>query len=131
MAWGGPTSSASSVTLVTVVWWALQRDHLAAPWTPRPDAPAAAQASALALLALAALGVLGTGLAYALQFDVFREVGQQVSSTVTYLIPVVAVLLGVLVLGERLTWAEIAGFVIVLGSAVVIGLPEPRSHIRS
>lgn len=124
-------SAAVQITLVTVVWWALQRDHLAAPWTPRPDAPAAAQASALALLALAALGVLGTGLAYALQFDVFREVGQQVSSTVTYLIPVVAVLLGVLVLGERLTWAEIAGFVIVLGSAVVIGLPEPRSHIRS
>ena len=128
-------SAAVQITLVTVIWWALQRDQLAAPWSPRPDAPALApgpaHASVLALLALAALGVLGTGVAYALQFDVFREVGQQVSSTVTYLIPVVAVLLGVLVLGERLTWAEVAGFAIVLGSAIVIGLPEPRRHVRS
>ena len=85
----------------------------------------------MALLALLALGVLGTGLAYALQFDVFRAVGQQVSSTVTYLIPVVAVLLGVLVLGEHLTATEVIGFVIVLASAIVIGLPEPSRRVPS
>jgi drug/metabolite transporter (DMT)-like permease len=120
-------SAAGQITLVTVGWWALQRDSLSAPWSPRPDAAT----PGMALLALLALGVLGTGLAYALQFDVFRAVGQQVSSTVTYLIPVVAVLLGVLVLGEHLTATEVIGFVIVLASAIVIGLPEPSRRVPS
>ena len=78
----------------------------------------------LADLDLAAHGVVGTGLAYWLQFDVVRAVGQQVASTVTYVIPVVAVALGVLVLHERLTWPELAGAAIVVGSAIAIGRPQ-------
>ncbi|HQW73791.1 MAG TPA: EamA family transporter, partial [Ornithinibacter sp.] len=44
----------------------------------------------------------------------------------TYLIPVVSVLLGVLVLGERLGPWQIVGFVIVLGAAFVIN-QKPRT----
>ncbi len=118
-------SAAGQITTVLVVWWALQRGELAAPWSMRPGG----SGLAAALLGLLALGVLGTGLAYALQFDVFRAVGQQVSSTVTYFIPIVAVLLGVVLLHERLTWAELLGAAIVMGAALVIGLPD-RTEAR-
>jgi drug/metabolite transporter (DMT)-like permease len=73
------------------------------------------------------LGLVGTGFAYMLQFDVVRGAGPMVGSTITYLIPVVSVLLGVLVLGERLTWPELVGFAIVLAAALVINAPRrPR-----
>ena len=61
-----------------------------------------------------------------LQFDVVRGAGATVSTTVTYLIPVVSVVLGVLVLDERLAWPQLLGAGIVLVSAVVIGLPARR-----
>ena len=74
----------------------------------------------LPLLCVLVLGVVGTGFAYMLQFDVVRGAGPVIGSTITYLIPVVSVLLGVLVLGEHLGPWQIVGFVIVLGAAFVI-----------
>ena len=44
----------------------------------------------------------GTGIAFSLQFDVMREAGPTVGASVTYLIPVVSVALGVLALDEQL-----------------------------
>jgi drug/metabolite transporter (DMT)-like permease len=60
------------------------------------------------------LGALGTGLAYIWNIAVIRAWGPTTSSTVTYLIPVVAVVLGFLVLGETLSWHEPVGAVLVL-----------------
>jgi drug/metabolite transporter (DMT)-like permease len=112
------------IVAVILVWWALHRDAFAAPWSVRPDATAG---SALwPFVAILALGVVGTGLAYVLQFDVVRAAGPTVGATVTYLIPVVSVVLGVALLHERLAWPQIAGAAIVLGSAVVIGMPARR-----
>ena len=55
-----------------------------------------------------------------LQYDVVRAAGAVISSTVTYVIPVVSVILGVALLGERLGVAQVVGFVIVLGAAYVV-----------
>ena len=63
---------------------------------------------------LVLLGALGTGLAYIWNIGVIRAWGPTPSSTVTYLLPVVGVALGVLVLHESLTWNEPAGAVLVL-----------------
>ncbi|MES2169664.1 MAG: DMT family transporter [Actinomycetota bacterium] len=60
------------------------------------------------------LGCLGTGVAYFWSVNVLRAWGPTGQSTVTYVIPVVGVLLGVLVLGDRLTWNEPVGAVLVL-----------------
>ncbi|MFC8504016.1 DMT family transporter [Pedococcus sp. NPDC057267] len=106
---------------VVLVWWLLHRDAYAAPWSGHADT--AGGGWALPLLAVLALGVVGTGLAYMLQFDVVRGAGATVSTTVTYLIPVVSVVLGVAVLGEHLAWPQLVGAAVVLVSAVVIGLP--------
>ncbi len=63
---------------------------------------------------LLALGVLGTGIAYVLNYAIVRAAGATVASTVTYLIPVFSTLLGVIVLGEQLSWNEPTGAVILL-----------------
>jgi drug/metabolite transporter (DMT)-like permease len=70
-----------------------------------------------------ALGALGTGVAYVLNFNVVREAGAQTASMVTYLVPVFAVLFGVTILGEPLSWHEPAGgLLIIAGVAIAQGL---------
>ncbi|MHB8340633.1 MAG: DMT family transporter [Mycobacteriales bacterium] len=63
------------------------------------------------------LGVLGTGIAYVLSYTLIRDVGATVSSTVTYLIPVFSTLAGVLLLGERLTWNQPVGALVIAAGA--------------
>ena len=61
-----------------------------------------------------ALGALGTGLAYLLNYRLIQDEGATTASTVTYLLPIVAVILGAIVLGEPITWNLFAGTAIVL-----------------
>lgn len=70
--------------------------------------------SAEVALSVLALGALGTGVAFALNFRVIRIAGASTSASVTYLMPVVATLLGVLLLGEHLRWNEPVGALVVL-----------------
>jgi drug/metabolite transporter (DMT)-like permease len=74
------------------------------------------------LASVLVLGVLGTGVAYVLNYQLIADEGAVAASTVTYLIPVVAVVLGALILNEPLTWNLLLGAVIVLvGVAVAEG----------
>ncbi len=66
-----------------------------------------------------ALGVLSSGVAYALNYAIVRSAGATIASTVTYLIPVFATVLGVLVLGEALSWNQPAGAAILLAGIAV------------
>ena len=69
-----------------------------------------------------ALGVLGTGIAYLLFYRLIGEIGATSASTVTYVIPLFAVALGVLTLGERIGWNDFVGAaVVVVGIAVTEG----------
>ncbi|MFC4015095.1 DMT family transporter [Nonomuraea purpurea] len=61
-----------------------------------------------------ALGVIGTGLAYIWNTRVIAAWGATAASTVTYVTPVVGVVLGILVLGETIHWNEPAGGVLVV-----------------
>lgn len=72
------------------------------------------------MLAVVLLGVLGTGLAYVLNYKVVAEMGPTKASLVTYLVPVVAVTLGVAVLGEPLRLRLLlGGLLTVAGIALV------------
>ena len=78
-------------------------------------------------LSILALGALGTGVAYILNFNVVREAGAQTASMVTYLVPVFAVVFGVTLLGESLSWHEpVGGALIIAGVALAQGLLRAR-----
>ncbi|MFG6443705.1 DMT family transporter [Microbacterium sp. P07] len=59
------------------------------------------------------LGCLGTGVAYIWNQNALRAWGPTRASTVTYITPVVGVVLGMLILGEPLAWNEPVGALVV------------------
>lgn len=68
------------------------------------------------------LGALGTGIALAIHARNIRWVGGSTASYVTYLSPIFAVLVGIVVLGEGLHWYQpVGGAVILLGVAIAQG----------
>jgi drug/metabolite transporter (DMT)-like permease len=71
------------------------------------------------VLSVLALGALGTGLAFVLNFRVIRVAGASTSASVTYLMPVVATLVGVVILGEHLLWNQPVGALVVLTGVAV------------
>jgi drug/metabolite transporter (DMT)-like permease len=86
------------------------------------DRPFDLAISAKAGLAWVTLGVLGSAVAYLLFFWLIRRISATRASMVTYLIPITAVLLGTLVLDERLGVHRFIGLgLIILGVWVVGG----------
>jgi drug/metabolite transporter (DMT)-like permease len=72
------------------------------------------------VLSIVLLGVFGTGLAYVLSYRIIADLGPTRASLVTYLIPVVAVAVGVLVLDEPFELRQLSGgLLIVAGIAIV------------
>ncbi|HZD15317.1 MAG TPA: DMT family transporter, partial [Pseudonocardiaceae bacterium] len=69
---------------------------------------------------VAVLGLLGTGVAYVLNYRLITDDGATVASTVTYLIPMVAVLFGVAVLGESLSLRVLVGMAVVLAGVGLV-----------
>jgi drug/metabolite transporter (DMT)-like permease len=81
---------------------------LAAQWTPR------------SLMAVLALGCLGTAAANAIMATAAGRLGATRASATTFLIPVVALMLGVMVRGERVAAIAIAGGALCLAGAWLI-----------
>ncbi|HZU74354.1 MAG TPA: DMT family transporter [Acidimicrobiales bacterium] len=84
---------------------ALERSGVHAHWT--------------AWLSLVALGAVNTGVAYVWYFQLTRATGAAASSMVTYVSPVVAVVLGAAVLGESLGWELFVGGAVVLAGVAM------------
>ena len=76
------------------------------------------------LLAVAAIGVLGTGLAFVLMGTLAGSVGATRASFLTYLIPVVALVLGVIFRNESISLVAIAGVGLVITGAVLASRRE-------
>lgn len=94
--------------------------------------PAPTTLSLEVVASVLALGALGTGLAFVINLRNIRLAGASIASTVTYLIPIFAVLIGVLVLDEHLAWHQPVGALIVLaGVAVSQGLIHRRPSRRA
>lgn len=97
----------ASAVMMTVVAGLVER-----PWQlPMPGATT--------WLAVIGLAALSTALAYIVFFQILRRSGATNVMLVTLLIPVTAILLGVLVLGEQISLREIAG-ALVIGSALIV-----------
>ena len=79
-----------------------------------------------AVFAVAAVGVLGTGLAFVLMGRLVGRVGPTRASIVGYLIPVVALLLGVLLRDDEVGPIAIAGVALVVAGAYLTSRRETR-----
>jgi drug/metabolite transporter (DMT)-like permease len=82
----------------------------ALPWIRTP----APHLTVSVVLAMAVLGAAGTGIAYVWNTNIVTALGAVNGAAVTYLTPVVGVLLGVTLLREPLRWNEPAGAVLVV-----------------
>jgi len=72
--------------------------------------------------AMLALGSLGSGIAYWLYYGVISAAGSTVASSVTLITPLVAVTLGIALLGEQLHWYEpVGGLIVIAGAAFAQG----------
>jgi drug/metabolite transporter (DMT)-like permease len=70
-------------------------------------------------LAVSALGVLCTGLAFVFYYRLISLIGAARAVTVTYLVPLFAVLWAWIALGEQPTWTMAAAGAIILGSVAI------------
>jgi drug/metabolite transporter (DMT)-like permease len=71
------------------------------------------------VIAMLCLGIFGSGFAYIWNFSITAAAGSAIASSVTYLTPVVAVIVGRLFLGEVIVWHEIVGAIIVILGALL------------
>ncbi len=74
------------------------------------------------LLAILTLGFLNTFIAYLIFYGLVVKLGAARTSMVTYVIPVVGLLLGVIFLKEKLEYRLILGALMIIGSIAVVNL---------
>ena len=91
--------------------------------------------SAPVIIAVIVLAVVCSALAFLLMIGLISEIGPVKATTITYVNPAVAILAGVIVLGEQVTVWTIVGFALVLGGSWLVtrkrqepvAVPDPES----
>jgi drug/metabolite transporter (DMT)-like permease len=78
--------------------------------------------------AVAVAGVLGTGIAFAIMGSLVGRVGSTRASVITYLIPVVALVLGVVFRGDDVAPIAVAGIAMVIAGAFLASRSDARSR---
>jgi drug/metabolite transporter (DMT)-like permease len=107
-----PLGTATFQLLASAVMMTVVAGVVECPWQlPMPHAAT--------WLAVSGLAALSTALAYIVFFQILRRSGATNVMLVTLLIPVTAILLGYLVLGESISTREISG-ALVIGSALLL-----------
>lgn len=102
---GSQFGATLGLALPTIWWWPQHNPG----WTP--------------WLSLLVLGMLCSGVAYIIYFRLIAQLGPARAITVTFLVPVFAVLFGTTLLDETLTtWMLGCGAVVVLGTALSTGV---------
>jgi drug/metabolite transporter (DMT)-like permease len=77
------------------------------------------------------LGIVGTGIAYIILFALLRSAGPSRTILVTYLIPGVALVYGVLLLGEPLEGAYVAGLALILAGVMLAGRRDRVRNVQA
>ena len=152
------TPSGIAVLAVAVVGYALSNNVIVTPQRLHGAVPVVARALALAtallapfaatgrnesefttggIVAVTVLGVGGTGIARALNATLAGRTGAARGSITTYLVPVIAIVLGVAVRDDTIRPIQLAGLIIVLAAAwlttrsVRLGTPRARASVAS
>ncbi|RDU96169.1 DMT family transporter [Trinickia dinghuensis] len=75
------------------------------------------------------LGLLGTGVAYLAYYHIVEHLGGLAASSVTYIPPVVALAIGVLVVGEPITTTAYVAVAFILAGVAVMQFEEPLRRL--
>ena len=70
------------------------------------------------------LGIVGTGITYILIQTLIKQAGASIASDTTYLILFIAIILGIVVLGEKLNVWQLIGSAFILIGLVIINSRE-------
>jgi drug/metabolite transporter (DMT)-like permease len=103
-----------AITLLAVVFERPDGGLLALPQSPA------------AVLSMVWLGLLGTGVAFLLYFAIIGRWGATRATLIAYVMPVVAIVLGFIVLGERLVPVEMIGAVLIIGGVILVNASGAR-----
>ena len=95
------------------------------------ESPLRLPSLSLTWIALLWLGFLGTGLAYLLYFYLINEWGSTRTSVVTYTMPVIGVILGVVFLGEKVSVSLILGVGLVLTGIGFVNWKTRRKELTA
>ena len=90
-------------------------------WVTRPVETVSAQA----WWSVGILGVLCTAAAFIVFFALIAEAGPSRTTVITFIAPAVALLLGVAVLSEPLTWGIVIGFPLVIAGSYLATRKAP------
>jgi drug/metabolite transporter (DMT)-like permease len=92
------------------------------------ESPFQAVPSAAAIAALLTNAIVATALGFVVYFRLIRTLGSIGTTSVGYLRPGIGILIGSVLLGERLTWSIVSGLILILIGVATINLkPTPGS----
>ncbi|MBS5194350.1 MAG: DMT family transporter [Morganella morganii] len=94
--------------------------------TPFTGITAIAQDSTASLGLIIGLGLLGTGVAYLTYYYLILNLGAVMASSVTYIPPVVALIVGFLAANEQLGVTEILSMVLIMSGVFLLQRPSRR-----
>ena len=89
------------------------------------EAPLAIPQQPMTWLACGWMGIIGMGLAVQVWYYLINEWGASRTSMVSYTFPVAAVVLGVVFLGERISWELAVGGILIIAGIVLINRLAP------
>lgn len=101
-------------------------------WTVTPvvERPMNLPDSSLAWFAIVWLGLLGSCLAYVLFFYLINAWGPTRASLVTYVFPVIGLILGIIFLHEPADWRLLIGTLLIVGGIGVVNVrPKPKPQM--
>lgn len=107
-----PAPVLTTVQLGFALLWTLPLTALERPWT--------LELTGMAWFAALWLGLLGTGMAYLLFFILLRSIGATPTTMVTYVIPLFAVIFGVLFLREQVQWQHLLALILIIGGVAMV-----------
>jgi drug/metabolite transporter (DMT)-like permease len=81
---------------------------------------------ALGWVSLLTVGIVHTGLTYCMYFTALKELSGQQAAILSYIDPLVAILISVTVLGEPMTLWQAAGGILILGFTLWNELPDRK-----
>lgn len=73
------------------------------------------------------VGIIHTGLAYLMYFTAIRKLSGQTIAVFSYIDPISAIIFSALILGEGLSFLQVAGGALILGAALISEVSDRRS----